>query len=168
MIQNIDEFLAKIKQTQHGNLADLSTEEDLALAVMNLINLEEHFFFTGAKTQKNEYYDLINGVRETRKALMLKLIPHKPEGELWCASKHLLATSMRLMETGTKLQTQQKNKEAYGMFSLAYEVYNLFWKIKLGMMAPPGSEEKIGDEKTLSSKEQVDELMKQLIDCCKE
>jgi len=61
MIQNIDEFLEKIKQTQHGNLADLSTEEDLALAVMNLINLEEHFFFTGAKTQKNEYYDLING-----------------------------------------------------------------------------------------------------------
>ena len=37
MIQNLEEFLGKIKQAQHGNLADLSTEEELALAVMNQI-----------------------------------------------------------------------------------------------------------------------------------
>ena len=40
-----------------GRNFDLSTEEDLAIAIMNLISLEEHFFFTGAKTDKPEYFD---------------------------------------------------------------------------------------------------------------
>jgi hypothetical protein len=135
---------------------------------MNLVNLEEHFFFTGAKTEKTEYYDLINSVRETRKALMKKLLPNKPEGELWCIAKHLLATSMRLMETGTKLQTQNKNKEAYEMFKAAYDVYNLFWKIKLGMVSEISNQKIESREKLSSAKEQIDDLMKQLIDCCKE
>mgnify|MGYP001564761270 FL=1 len=43
-------FLAKIKQLQATGGYDLSLEEDLSIAVMNLISLEEHFFFTSQKT----------------------------------------------------------------------------------------------------------------------
>ena len=32
------------------------------------------------------------------------------EGETWCIAKHLLATTMRLMEVGTKLQSSGKKK----------------------------------------------------------
>ncbi|MBR6327256.1 MAG: hypothetical protein IKR60_00065, partial [Alphaproteobacteria bacterium] len=54
-----------------------------------------------AEAKYAPYYDLIKEIRETRKNLLQKIIPSY-EGEVWCMSKHLLATSMRLMEVGTK------------------------------------------------------------------
>ena len=49
-------------------------------------------------------------------------------------SKHLLATSMRLMEVGTKQQSLGKDEEAYKMFNSAYDMYCLFWGLNMGMM----------------------------------
>lgn len=46
---NYEEVLKKIEELKKGKNFDLSTEEDLAVAIMNLISLEEHFFFTGVK-----------------------------------------------------------------------------------------------------------------------
>ena len=87
---SIEELTKKVEQAKKSGV-DLSTEEDLAIAVMNLISLEEHFFFTGAKTDKTEYYDLVHEIREMRKTLLARMIP-KTEGESWCISKHLLST----------------------------------------------------------------------------
>ncbi|MCI7421387.1 MAG: hypothetical protein MSS98_06950, partial [Alphaproteobacteria bacterium] len=81
-----------------------------------LISIEEHLVFSGAKTGKTSYYDLIKDIRETRKNLLQKIIPSY-EGEVWCMSKHLLATSMRLMEVGTKQQTLGHDEEAYKMLT---------------------------------------------------
>jgi hypothetical protein len=100
---------------------------------MNLISIEEHLVFSGAKTGKTSYYDLIKEIRETRKNLLQKIIPSY-EGEVWCMSKHLLATSMRLMEVGTKQQSLGKDEEAYKMFNSAYDMYCLFWGLNMGMM----------------------------------
>ena len=97
-----EEVLKKMETLKSSGSLDLSTEEDLALAIMNLISLEEHFYFTGAKTAKPEYFDLLIEVRALRTKLLARLIDKK-EGEVWCVSKHLLATSMRLMEVGTKI-----------------------------------------------------------------
>ena len=96
------DVLKKVEELKKKGAIDLSTEEDLSVAIMNLISLEEHFFFTGARTDKPEYYDMLNEVRQVRKSLMERLIS-KTEGETWCISKHLLATVMRLLEVGTKL-----------------------------------------------------------------
>ena len=95
-------LLTKIETLKEKAGADLSTAEDLSIAVMNLISLEEHFFFTGVKTEKDEYFDTAQEIREVRKALLTKLMPNH-EGETWCISKHLLAATMRLMEVGNKL-----------------------------------------------------------------
>jgi len=46
-------LLAKVEELKKGKSFDLSLEEDLSIAVMNLISLEEHFFFTSQKTGKN-------------------------------------------------------------------------------------------------------------------
>ncbi|MFA6341180.1 MAG: hypothetical protein WCX27_03035, partial [Candidatus Paceibacterota bacterium] len=59
---NYEEVLKKIEELKKGRSFDLSTEEDLAIAIMNLISLEEHFFFTGSKTKKPEYFDLLTEV----------------------------------------------------------------------------------------------------------
>src|SRR3989344_4361623 len=103
------------KILKENNPIDLSMEEDLSIAVMNLVSLEEHFYFTGEKTGKNEYFDLLIQVREVRKRLMAKMIDQH-EGETWCITKHLLATTMRLIEVGTKLKSSGKDDEARKIF----------------------------------------------------
>ena len=95
-IENIEEFIKKFDDMKKQDKMDLSSDQDLTIAIMNLVSIEEHFFFTGAKLGKTEYYDMIKDVREMRKEL-LKRIVKEYEGEVWCISKHLLAASYRLM-----------------------------------------------------------------------
>src|SRR4030042_2910230 len=130
--EEIRQLLEKVKQSKGGKL-DLSSDEDLSIAIMNLISIEEHFFFTGAKTGKSEYYDLLSTAREMRKELLKKIVKD-PEGEVWCISKHLLAATMRLMEVGTKYLSQGKNVEAQDLFYKAYDLYSLFWGINLKLI----------------------------------
>ena len=132
-IENIKEFVEKVDSSKKVNPKDLSSDQDLTIAIMNLISIEEHLMFSGAKTGKTSYYDLIKQVREMRKNLMQKVIPAY-EGEVWCISKHLLSASMRLMEVGTKQQTLNNNEEAYNLFNQAYELYCLFWGLNMNML----------------------------------
>ena len=131
--ENVKEFVERIDASKKVNPKDLSSDQDLSIAIMNLISIEEHLVFSGAKTGKTSYYDLIKDIRETRKNLLQKIIPSY-EGEVWCMSKHLLATSMRLMEVGTKQQTLGHDEEAYKMFNTAYDMYCLFWGLNMCMM----------------------------------
>ncbi|HOX30195.1 MAG TPA: hypothetical protein P5080_03515 [Candidatus Paceibacterota bacterium] len=132
-IKNLEEFVAKVDEMKKKDKMDLSSDQDLSLAIMNLVSIEEHFFFTGAKTGKNEYYDFIQEVREMRKELLKKIIVEY-EGEVWCISKHLLAASMRIMEVGTK-QLNIGNKEvAYDLFNKAYNLYSLFWGLNMKLV----------------------------------
>lgn len=161
-IQTYEELIKKVEAVKKSGV-DLSTEEDLAIAVMNLVSLEEHFFFTGAKTGKPEYYDLLNEVREMRKTLLGRMI-QKTEGESWCISKHLLATTMRLMEVGTKLQSAGNKKDAEETFKLAYKSFNLFFALRLKIISAPETAAIMGKEKPMT----YDDIMKKLVDCCKE
>ena len=105
--------------------ADLTKMEDLSMAVMNLISIEEHLAFTAMKTGKEEYLHVLDSVRSMRKELLKKLVKNT-EGELWCISKHLLATTMRLMETSTKY-INNDSKEALEYAKNAHDLYSLFW-----------------------------------------
>ena len=129
----IDEFVAKTLAMKKQDRMDLSSDEDLSIAVMNLISLEEHFFFSGAKTKNRMYYDLLAEIRDVRKN-MLKRIIKEYDAEVWCISKHLLAVTMRLMEYGTKLQTMGKMDEAVEIFEKAYDMYSLFWGLNLNLI----------------------------------
>lgn len=140
--QKIQELLEKVKQSKDGKL-DLSSDQDLSIAIMNLISIEEHFFFTGVKTGKSEYYDLLNQAREIRKELLKKIIKEY-EGEVWCISKHLLAATMRLMEVGTKYLGQGDKKEAEDLFTKAFDLYSLFWGLNLKLLNV-SDVKKIGD-----------------------
>ena len=131
--QDLQEFMDKIKTMEKGNLLDLSSDEDLSIAIMNLISIEEHLFFTSQKTGKMEYLDILNQAREMRKDL-LKMIIKDYEGEVWCISKHLLGTSMRLMEVGTKALTKGDKDKAQDLFKKSFDLYNLFWGLNLGLV----------------------------------
>ena len=168
----IDEFIKKTQAGKKGEL-DLSSDEDLSIAIMNLISIEEHFFFTGAKLNKPEYFDLLNVAREMRKELLKKIIKEY-EGEVWCISKHLLSASMRLMEVGTKALTKGNKQEAEDMFKKAYELYSLFWGINLKLVnlgEVKKVEETQLDIKDTSKKGvlgKLGDVVKYVVNCCKE
>jgi len=148
-----------IKKAGNMDDIDLSRGEDLSIAIMNLISLEEHMYFSAMKTDKEEYLILLNEIREMRKSL-LKEIVKEPEGEVWCISKHLLASSMRLIEVGTKHQNEGKKKEAQKKFNDAFYLYSLFWKLNLQGVKAGKIQKGRWDKLT--------ETVKKMIDCCKE
>jgi len=168
--QKIEELLKKVNESKKGKL-DLSSDEDLSIAIMNLISIEEHFFFTGAKTGKSEYFDLLNKAREMRKELLKKIIKEY-EGEVWCISKHLLAASMRLMEVGTKYLGQGNRKEAEDLFSKAYDLYSLFWGLNLKLLNVSDVKKiddnqlDVHDKKKDGFFGKLGDLVKKIIDCC--
>lgn len=144
---SMEEMIEKLDAEKKANPLDLSSDQDLSIALMNLVSLEEHFFFSGAKTQKVGFYDLINTVRNMRKELMERIVKKSgPEdGEVWCISKHLLAASMRLYEVGTKAMGAGRKKDAYEMFTKAYDLYSLFWGLNMHLIDLNGVHESIPD-----------------------
>lgn len=133
VIDNLNEFVEKFDNMKKVNPLDLSSDQDLSIAIMNLISIEEHLMFSGAKTQDTSFYDLIEPIREDRKNF-LGMIIKSYKGEVWCISKHLLATCMRLMEVGTKALSAGKKDEAYMFFDKAYTMYTLFWGLNLNAL----------------------------------
>ena len=176
--KKIREFLEKIKKLEKSSKLDLSSDEDLSVAVMNLISLEEHMFFSFGKTKKEEFLNYLEKLREMRKELMKRLVKRK-EGEVWCISKHLLSATMRLIEVGTKYLNKGEEKEAKNFFEKAYNLYSFFWGINLGFVETPSNKRKIkeeinfidekGEEKgRVSFFEKLGEIVKKAVDCCRE
>ena len=104
---------------------------------------------------------MLNSVRTLRKTLLKKIVKN-PKGEEWCISKHLLASSMRLIEVGTK-ELQENEKEAEIYFKSAFELYSLFFAINLNIIEV----KEIKEEKS-SFKRKISYIVKKIVDCCKE
>jgi len=193
---DLNEFIEKIDNLKKANPLDLSSDQDLSIAIMNLISIEEHLIFSGAKTQNNSFYDLINPIREQRKELLKKIVKTY-QGEVWCISKHLLAGCMRLMEVGTKALSAGKKEEAYSFFEQSYGLYCLFWGLNINAIpeteakdlikkldkktldniaadkeVPPAGEpvarKAAAPEKTITGFGKLKALVSKAIDCCKE
>lgn len=174
---DIGNLLAKVNNFTQTNKLDLSSDEDLSIAIMNLISIEEHLFFTSQKTNKTSYLQLLNEVRNMRKTLLKEIIKDY-EGELWCVSKHLLAASMRLMEVGTKELNKGENKKAEELFAKAYNLYSLFWGINLKAVHLEDAQRNdsqvnlVNDrnkkQTSVSLLDKLGQVVQKAIDCCKE
>lgn len=177
---DIKKFMDKVKAMEKGERLDLSSDEDLSIAVMNLISMEEHFFFTYSKTKDPKYLELLNEIREIRKSALKRIIKDY-EGEVWCISKHLLAASMRFMEVGTKALTKGDKPDAEDMFQKSYQLYSLFWGLNLGLVQTKEVKQEEDDEATFISEDKkpevkgktslfakLGEVVQKAIDCCKE
>ncbi len=165
---SLNEMIDKVDKMKKDHELDLSSDQDLSIAIMNLVSIEEHFFFTGAKTGNPKYFDLLNEIREMRKSLLKKIIKEY-EGEVWCISKHLLAASYRLMEVGTKAQGNNKKEEAQEMFQKAYDLYSLFWGLNMKLI-DIGEVKKIDDDAINTKKKgltgRLGALVQKVINCC--
>lgn len=175
--KDVQKLLDKVEEVTKQNKLDLSSDEDLSIAIMNLISIEEHLFFTSQKTSKPEYLDLLDEVRLMRTDLLKKIIKDY-EGEVWCISKHLLATSMRVMEVGTKELKKGNKEEAWELFSKSYKLYSLFWGINLKIVGLEDVKrndtevalltEKSEKKSSVSIFDKLGAVVQKAIDCCKE
>ncbi len=170
--QEFKKIIEKIQDLRDKKLVDLSIEEDLSIAVMNLISLEEHLYFTAKKTGKTQYLDVLNDTREIRKRLLAKLMP-KNEGESWCISKHLLAATMRSIEVGTKYLAHEQREEAERMFETAYKIYAMFWAMKMNLvdineLESIVDEDMEKDENGNPKRWTFEDVINRLVDCCHE
>ena len=165
-VEEVKNWIKKIEDIKKGDV-DLSADEDLSIALMNLISLEEHLFFTAIKTDNQKYIEMLNSVRNIRKKLLAKIVT-KPEGEEWCISKHLLAASMRLIEVGTKELGKKNQKDANYLFTTAFNLYSLFFAINLKIVKPEKLQynEEFKKQEKLMSK--FSAIIKKIVDCCKE
>jgi len=164
----IKKLLDKVKIAEKGEKLDLSSGEDLSIAAMNLISIEEHLFFSFGKTGNEKYLGLLNEVREMRKSVLKKLIKDY-EGEEWCLSKHLLASCMRLMEVGTKSLSSGEKKEAEDYFKMAQSLYDLFWGINLKLIKTSETQKAVEDnDNSHGFMGKLGEIIKKAIDCCRE
>jgi hypothetical protein len=170
-IKNLNEFIEKVDQMKKQDKMDLSSDQDLTIAIMNLVGIEEHLFFSGAKTGKTSYYDLLNEVREMRKSLLKKIIKEY-EGEVWCISKHLLAASYRLMEVGTKQLGIGRKEEAYELFEKSFNLYSLFWGLNMKLISTENIKKiddnalNVHDQQKKGFMGKLGELVKKVVDCC--
>ena len=156
----VKNFIKKINEIKDKSDLDISVWEDLSICLMNLVSLEEHCFFSYAKTNDEKFLEMLDIVRELRKKLMLLIVKKDDESEKWCMSKHFLASSMRLFEVGNRLFHEGKEKEAKEMYKDSAELYGLFWKLNID------SKKKIGikSKKTKG----IFSSIKKLLECCME
>ncbi len=161
----VAEFLKKVGAVKKSGGIDLSAAEDASVAVMNLISLEEHFFFTAAKTGDASYHDISKDIRAMRTRVMERLVD-KHEGETWCATKHLLSASMRLIEVGSRYQAAGEKERARESFADAYRLYSIFWALKAKLVSVQKAAE-VGKE-AVDKQWSLEDLVAKLADCCDE
>lgn len=122
IIRELDRFRQEAPSENERNVA-------MIMALMNLVSIEEHLVFTGTKTQKEKYFELIKAFQPMKQTLFKGLAIPVPERSL---AERFLAASMRLMEVGTKQYCQSEKTSESSFFSYAYRCYLLFETIRVG------------------------------------
>lgn len=136
------------QEKKNEKSADITHEEDMSFAIMNLIGIEEHLAMTAVKTKKQEYLHILCAVRKLRIKLLRKLVEN-PEGEVWCISKHILSATMRLMEISTKYLESDPDA-ALDFEKSAFDLYSLFWLLRK-MQPVTETDKKVETEKKFAA-----------------
>ncbi len=168
-----ENFVKTIAEIKEKNVLDLSALEDLSVALMNLVSLEEHSFFSYVKTNDEKFLDILDICRELRKKLLAKIVKKDDDSEKWCMSKHLLASSMRLFEVGNRYLHEGEKENAKELYQDAAELYGLFFKLNLdgkkteknGLIKNKKNPVINYNEK---EKKSIFSGIKKLLECCKE
>jgi len=155
---NVKELFNNVEKVTKRQEMDLSADADLSVAIMNLVSLEEHMFSTAIETQKDEYLDLLLEIRRMRVEL-LKEIVKEYEGEVWCISKHLLAASKRLEETGTKLLEEGEKDKAKSLFMKSYRLFSLFWILNSDSLYSGDPESSIDPQKETDTSQKESDVI---------
>jgi hypothetical protein len=96
---------------------DVPIRKEILVAVANLINAEEHLVYSLPKVPDRhveELKQLVADIRSVRSTLMRAIGYGREGGELWCAVKHVLAASYRVLEAAEKASKKPAASELAG------------------------------------------------------
>lgn len=125
--------VVKADNAKKVNPLDLSSDQDLTIAVMNLIKLEKLL----------DGYDIKDDVRDMRCRLMGRVVPNGDEKN-WDMSQYLLEKSVELMGNGMQ-EIGIDSGLAYKMFDDSYEFYSMFWGINMGIIDVSDVDREVAD-----------------------
>lgn len=121
MKKSISKRVEQIDDQKKVNPLDLSSDQDLTVALMNLIAVED-MVNAGA---------LGDMVRDVREKLMRPIVRDMDNAEML---RDLLGGAMRMMQDGCDLLANGKQSAAYDAFNRSYELYSVFWGLNMGMV----------------------------------
>lgn len=126
MIKSVE----KLDSRKKANPLDLSADQDLTIALMNLAAIEDGFSAPS---------DLINFVRDVRMDLMARIV--HGDDKVWDTSWRLLVLAAQLMDQGNK----SSGAAAYQYFNRSYELYSMFLGINMGLISPKEVKKAVSD-----------------------
>ena len=103
---------------------DVGFIEDLIQALVNLVSLEEHSINSYYMNQDAKWLE-VNDIARNMRSELLQLIVKKENSQLWCASKHLLASIMATRECGNRFYSQGKKSLAEDLYSKSSILFGL-------------------------------------------
>ena len=103
------------------NPLDLSSDQDLTIAIMNLIAIED---MCGGKLS-----DMVCAMRQN---LMRRVVNKADDMDVTVA---LLGGAIRRMDAGNRAMDCGDTALAYRMYDDAYGLYSLFWGVVMGMVS---------------------------------
>lgn len=179
-----DVWAERLEQAlKRQGFSDLSAGEDLSFALMNLISIEEHLACSFARTGDRFFVDALPDIRNLRRDLM-KQVVREGYGEGWCISKHLLATSMRLLEVANKRQAEGQDEMSRRLIEESFTLWSMFWAFTgtdgVAVPLPPRSRDDRRPFPQVFSEDKGDlpgagnargglsRLVKAFIDCCRD
>lgn len=108
------------------NPLDLSSDQDLTIALMNLIHIIDLCADNG------DVYGVGKMLVDMTDDLMSRIVDKG--GKKWDSSRRLLAESMNLMVAGNKAMDSGQKAAAHKLYDDAYEQYSLFWGVNMGIV----------------------------------
>ena len=109
---SLQDLVINADNVKKVNPLDLSSDQDLTIALMNLLVIEDDF----------------EHVRDIRQKLMSRIV--RRDDDVWGTSERLLGMAMRLVDDGNRTF----GKDAYALYNRAYEFYSLFWGVNMGLV----------------------------------
>ena len=113
MKKSVKQLVENADKSRKNNPLDLSSDQDLTIALMNLVAIEE--------TVPNEQVGQM--VSKIRKNLMKRMIM---DTNTWKQAYEFLAQAEQYIKSAEKAQENSDNMSAYDMYNSAYESYVLY------------------------------------------
>lgn len=125
-----DKLIKKVAvadNAKKANKLDLSSDQDLTIALMNLISIERYI----ENDAEHDFSQLKSMVNDLRVALMGKIVKKSDKNfDVLC---DLLGRSAVMMNDGFVALENQNDVRAYELFDAAFGAYSMFWGVCMGL-----------------------------------
>ncbi|MBR5153239.1 MAG: hypothetical protein IKW57_00375 [Alphaproteobacteria bacterium] len=118
--KSLKNAVEQIDNAKKVNPLDLSADQDLTIALMNMIAIEKN----------SNYPKLVQMVRDIRTDLMRPMLENvQYDGDIWPMSEKLLGKMAEQMDHGNHALESKKTQEAYAAYDAVFDAWVIFMGI---------------------------------------